>query len=158
HEGPLTRPSLRESRPLPQRERWRGGTILHGDAPPVQSARTYLSLGGEVAAQRRVRGPWRGADGALLRRLDVQRLVLVRSFRLPQLDRIAFRVGQPREAAIRIVLGIDLDADPGRFQLAHHRIELANPEVEHPLLLRPAEIVAVGREGGEYRRSLALLP
>jgi len=43
-------------------------------------------------------------------------------------------------------------------QLGEHRIKIADAEVEHHLLLRPAEVVAVLRERRPHRRASLLLP
>ncbi len=62
------------------------------------------------------------------------------------------------KASVGIGFGIDLDLDPGLFELGHHAIEIIDPEIDHPHLIRPAEIVRVFLERGKHRGAGSLLP
>src|SRR5688572_2034273 len=84
--------------------------------------------------------------------------LLRKSFGFPQLNRVPFRIVQPREASIRILLLIDRDRYPSRAELPDHPIQVAHAEIDHPLLRGVAEIVAVSRERGENGRAGLLRP
>src|SRR6478735_12255657 len=63
------------------------------------------------------------------------------SLRLPELDAVALRVGHPAEPAdAGHVLGLVRDLRPGGAQLREHRIQVADPEVQHRLLVAGAEV------------------
>src|SRR5690554_5274183 len=80
--------------------------------------------------------------------------------RLPQFDRVSFRVMNSSES---VDLGIPLlrsrlHIDAPAPQLRDHGVQVRDSEVDHPLLLGPAEIFRVVLERAEDGRSAALLP
>ena len=69
----------------------------------------------------------------------------MRSGRLAKLDAIAFRIGDPAEAADPFrLLRLLGDVRSVGAQLREHRIQVADPEVEHGLLGAGPEIVGFG--------------
>src|SRR5258705_9425392 len=52
---------------------------------------------------------------------------------LPELDRVAFGVGQPGEASVRVDLGVQFDRDASFAKLGDHLVDVADAEVDHPL-------------------------
>ena len=77
---------------------------------------------------------------------------------LPQLDPVAFGVDQPGEPAGAFLCLLAVDRDPGRTELGHHGVQVADAEVEHPGLLGAAEVVGVGGERREHRGATLLPP
>jgi hypothetical protein len=53
--------------------------------------------------------------------------------RLPELDRVAFGIGQPREPSVRVDLRVYVDRDASFAKLRGHPVEIADSEVDHPL-------------------------
>ena len=77
----------------------------------------------------------------------------------PRARAVAFGVDRPTEAADAVEqLDPLVDLGTGLAQLREHRVEVSNPEVDHDLLLGPAEVVAVLRKGSPHRRPRLLLP
>src|SRR5262249_48916041 len=62
---------------------------------------------------------------------------------LPELDRVALGIRGLREATVRVGRRIDLDLRAGGAQLRRHLVEIADAEVDHPLVLHVAEILGV---------------
>src|SRR5579864_9007763 len=52
---------------------------------------------------------------------------------LPELDRVAFGIGQPGEASVRVDLRVQFDRDASFAKLGDHLVEVADAEVDHPL-------------------------
>src|SRR6185437_6311759 len=77
---------------------------------------------------------------------------------LPQLDRGAFRIGQPGEATVRIGLRIDVDLEAAGARLGGHPVALANAELAQPLQARIADIGRVLRERRDDRRTRSAMP
>jgi hypothetical protein len=77
---------------------------------------------------------------------------------LPQLDPVAFGVDQPGEPADAFLCLRAVDPDPGRTELGHHGVQVADAEVEHPRLLGAAEVVGVGGKRHEHRGAPLLPP
>jgi hypothetical protein len=77
---------------------------------------------------------------------------------LPQLDRVAFGIGGAGHAPVRVGLRVGADLDCGRTELGDHGVQVANPQVQLPRLPWTPEVVGVGRERREYRRTLLLPP
>src|SRR5436190_15547278 len=75
------------------------------------------------------------------------------SLRFPEFDGVSFRIVQAGEAAVRIPLGIELHFNFHRAKLGEHRVEIAHAKVNHPLLLRIAEIVGVVLERSKSGRA-----
>src|SRR3954449_4008847 len=74
---------------------------------------------------------------------------------LPQLDAIALRIDRPVEPPdAGELLGLADHRDAVRPELLEHRVEVPDAEVQHPPLLRTAEVVGVGRKRREHGRSL----
>src|SRR6516162_7892840 len=100
-------------------------------------------------ARRRVGS---GGQPLLVRRVE-------RSGGLPQLDPIALRIGDPAEPAdtlhaLRLVGHVrSLGA-----QLREHRVQVADPEVEHGLLGAGPEVAGIGLERREHRQPGSLTP
>jgi len=78
--------------------------------------------------------------------------------RLPRFDWIAFGVRQAREPPIRVALGIEFHGNSRRFQLPHHRVQIAGAKIGHPLFSNIAKVLGVLLERRECRRSGLLLP
>jgi len=78
--------------------------------------------------------------------------------RLPQLNRVAFRIVEASETAIRIRLRVYRDLDSGGAELRNHRIELTDPEVHHPHPTTVPKVWSVDGEWCECGRSCFLLP
>src|ERR1035441_553091 len=87
-----------------------------------------------------------------------RRLPGIPSHRLPQLDRVSFGVVPPREAALRIRLGVDVHGDAGLAELGGHGVEVADAEVDHPRPTRLAEVRSRLRKRREYGWPLVLPP
>jgi hypothetical protein len=47
---------------------------------------------------------------------------------LPELDRVAFGIGQPGEAAVRVDLRVQFDRDASFAKLSDHLVEVADAE------------------------------
>jgi hypothetical protein len=78
---------------------------------------------------------------------------------LPQLDPIALRIGDPAEPADALhALRFFGHLRSLGTQLREHRIQVADPEVEHRLLGAGAEVVGFGLERREHRRTGSLMP
>jgi hypothetical protein len=60
---------------------------------------------------------------------------------LPQLDRIAIRIMRPSETPVRAFLRIDANLDRRSGNLSHHRVEITETEIQHPLLRSVAEVI-----------------
>jgi hypothetical protein len=56
------------------------------------------------------------------------------------------------------LFGPYLYLDAAAFKLGNHRIQVLNPEVKHPLLLGPAEVVSIVFEGTKDGWPAALHP
>lgn len=84
--------------------------------------------------------------------------LLIRFGRFPELDGIALRIVRSRKPAVRKGLGIDLHTDPGGLKLRDHRIEVTDPEIDHPLLFRPPEIFRAVIERRKNGHPGVLLP
>src|ERR1700693_5344931 len=82
----------------------------------------------------------------------------VLSLGLPQFDRISLRVMQAAEPAVGIRLWVNLDFDSRSLQLSRHFVEIPHAKVQHPNLLRIAEIFGGLREGSESGCSCLLVP
>ena len=66
--------------------------------------------------------------------LDSARLsTWIRAAGLPELDRVAFGIGQPREATVGVDLRVQLDRDASFAKLGNHLVKVADAEVDHPL-------------------------
>ena len=78
---------------------------------------------------------------------------------LPQLDAIALRIGDPAEATdtVHVLLFFSHVRSFGA-QLGEHRIQVADPEVEHGLLGAGPEVVGLGLECRKHRRPGSLRP
>jgi hypothetical protein len=77
-----------------------------------------------------------------------------RGRRLPQFDRVAFRIveaGEPAGGGV-VPLGASLAGDLRGAQRRQHRIQIPHPQVEHPLLVR-REVVGVRRDRREHHRA-----
>src|SRR6202171_2850832 len=57
----------------------------------------------------------------------------IRAAGLPELDRVAFGIGQPGEASVRVDLRVQFDRDASFAKLGDHLVEVADAEVDHPL-------------------------
>src|SRR5438552_5205579 len=73
--------------------------------------------------------------------------------RLPQLNRVAFRIVEASETAIRIRLRVYRDLDSGGAELRNHRIELTDPEVHHPHPTTVPKVWSVDGERSEEHTS-----
>lgn len=69
----------------------------------------------------------------------------------PQLDGVSLGIVDSGEAAIRIVLRIELHFDASGAELCGHPVQAAHAEVDHPHLMRVAEIFGGLGEGREDR-------
>jgi len=78
--------------------------------------------------------------------------------RLPQLDRISFRIMQPRKPAIGVRLRIQSHGNPRRLKLCSHLADIANPKVQHPHLLRIPEVGRTLRKRTEDRHTRLRMP
>src|SRR3954454_4872816 len=79
--------------------------------------------------------------------------------RLPQLDPIALRIDDPTEATHALhLLRLVGYVCPLAPQLRKHRVEVANPEVEHGLLLVRSEVAGPGLERCKHRRAGFRIP
>src|SRR5262245_48555650 len=76
----------------------------------------------------------------------------VLAFGLPELYRVAFGIGQPREASVRVDLRVHFDRDPSFAKLSDHLIEVADAEVDHPLEPPVAKVRRILPERCEGRR------
>src|SRR5258705_12898661 len=65
---------------------------------------------------------------------------------------------QPRKSSVRVRLRIDRDVNRCGAKLLHHRIEIPNAKINHPLLISIAEIICFVRKWGEDRRTGFLRP
>ena len=93
------------------------------------------------------------------RRQHVTACVMTRSGGLPQLDPVALRIGDPAEPADTLhVLRLAGHVRSLGAQLREHRIQVADPEVEHGLLGAGPEVAGPGLERREYRRPGSLTP
>ena len=82
-----------------------------------------------------------------------------RSGGLPQLDPIALGIGDPAESTDTLhVLRLLGHVRSLGAQLREHRIQVADPEVEHGLLGAGPEVVGLGLERREHRRPGFLTP
>src|SRR5436189_6215044 len=70
---------------------------------------------------------------------------------LPELDRVAFGIGQPGEASVRVDLRVHFDRDASVAKLRGHLVEVADAEVDHPLEPPVAEVRRVLLERCEDR-------
>src|SRR4051812_4312494 len=78
---------------------------------------------------------------------------------LPELDAIAVGIGNPAESTDTLHLLRFLGhARALGAQLREHRVQVANPEVEHRLLSARPEVVGLGLERREHRRAGCLVP
>ena len=85
--------------------------------------------------------------------------VTTRSGGLPQLDPIALRIGDPAEPADTLhVLRFVGHVRSHGAQLRDHRIQVADPEVEHGLLGAGPEVAGLRFERREHRRPGSLTP
>src|SRR5450432_366309 len=107
--------------------------------------------------------PEKGETGAL--RLQPSgpparhRLMKTRSGGLPQLDPIARGISDPAEPADTLhVLRLFSYVRSLGAQLREHRIQVADPEVEHGLLGAGPEVAGLGLERREHRRPGFLTP
>src|SRR4051812_39615039 len=83
----------------------------------------------------------------------------MRSAGLPQLHPIALGISGPAESPDTVhVLGLFRYVGALGPQLRKHRVEVADAEVEHRLLGAGAEVLRVGLESREHRRSGFLMP
>src|SRR5437588_6638657 len=80
------------------------------------------------------------------------------SFRFPELDWISFRIIQTSKPPVGINLRIDGDLDLRGTKLFHDGIEIPNAKVNHPVLIRIAEVIATARKRSKDRRSCFLRP
>src|SRR5712692_4760110 len=95
---------------------------------------------------------WKRRLGDYQTSLQLRRLAgIVSPFGLPQLDGIALGVVQAGEAAVRIVLLINVNWDARGAQLRHHRIEAVDTKIDHPNFAGIAEVR--GRLGERCKRS-----
>src|SRR4029078_118644 len=78
--------------------------------------------------------------------------------RLPQLEAVALRVNGMPETAVAGLGHLVVDGGAGRPQLLEHGVEIVDPEVQHGLLLQPAEVVGVGRTRREHGGAGLLRP
>jgi len=65
---------------------------------------------------------------------------------------------QPSKPPVRVGFRINRDINLCGSKLLHHRLEVANAKIDHPLLLRPTEIICVVRKRGKDRRAGLLRP
>ena len=78
---------------------------------------------------------------------------------LPQFDSIALRIGDPGEPTDTLhVLGLLGHVRSLAAQLRKHRIQVANPEIDHGLLGAGPEVVGLGLECREHRRAGPRMP
>src|ERR1700729_2742961 len=97
-----------------------------------------------VASQRRIAGVLR---------------VETRSGGLPQFDPIALEIGDPAESTDTLhVLRLFSHVCSLGAQLREHRVQVADPEVEHGLLGAGPEVVGLGLERREHRQPGLLTP
>src|SRR5215831_19154764 len=99
------------------------------------------------------------APGNLVGHQHVTACVKTRSGGLPQLDPIALGIGDPAEPAdtlhfLRFLIHVRSLA----AQLRKHRIQVADPEVEHGLLGAGPEVAGPGLERREHRQPGPLTP
>jgi len=57
----------------------------------------------------------------------------IRAAGLPELDRVAFGIGQPGEASVGVDLRVQVDRDASFAKLSDHLVEVVDAEVDHPL-------------------------
>src|SRR5881628_3411015 len=81
----------------------------------------------------------------------------IASIRLPQLNRVAFRIVEASETTIRVGLRVDRDLDSGGTEVRNHRIEVTDPEVHHPHPTTVPKVWSVDGEWCEDGRSCFLL-
>src|SRR5690349_881285 len=79
----------------------------------------------------------------------------VLAFGLPELDWVAFGIGQPCEASVRIDLSVHVDGVAACAKLGDHLIEIADAEVDHPLEAPIAEVRRILLERLKGRRPSA---
>ena len=77
---------------------------------------------------------------------------------MPELNGVAVGIREPGEPAVRVSLRVDLDYDAPSSELAHHGVEVADPEVDHPLLIGATEHLGILTEDGPHGWSCLLFP
>src|SRR6185295_4429606 len=65
---------------------------------------------------------------------------------------------QAGKSSVRMVLWIDRDINPRGLKLRDHGVEIADPKIDHPVLLRIPKVVAVVRKGSKDSWSRLLPP
>jgi multicomponent Na+:H+ antiporter subunit D len=97
--------------------------------------------------------------GNLAGRQHVTACVKTRSGGLPQLDPVALGIGDPAEPADALqVMRLFSHVRSLGAQLREHRIQVADPEVEHGLLGTGPEVAGLGLERREHRQPGSLTP
>ena len=99
-----------------------------------------------------------GRSHFLVLRVKILFRIVAHSFRLPEFNGIAVWVMQAGKASVWIGLRIDGDIDASGTKLRCHGREIAHAEIDHPILLRMAKIIAVCREWSKDRRACLLRP
>src|SRR2546423_13229235 len=64
----------------------------------------------------------------------------------------------PSKSSVRVGLRIDRDVDFRGSKLLHHRVEIRNTKIDHPLLVSTTEITSVVRKGSKDRWTGCLRP
>ena len=80
------------------------------------------------------------------------------SRRLPQFDRISFRVVQTRKPAVGIRPRINLDRNSCCLELGCHFVEIPDSKLHYPVLVRVPEVAARFRERTENGGACLLTP
>src|SRR5438309_11627493 len=91
---------------------------------------------------------------SLHRRRGLRSLVCLR--RLPQLDPISFRVGNPGEPTVLGGLPLRYDRNPFPLERREHGVQVLHPVVDHERRAILAEVLRVGGEDGPDRVPLDL--
>src|SRR2546427_7179295 len=75
--------------------------------------------------------------------------------RLPQLDPVALRIGDPSDPTVRVLVSLVVDGHALSGQLPEHAIEVVNPVVDHA---GRREVARLGRKERPHRAPHALGP
>lgn len=78
---------------------------------------------------------------------------------MPQLDRVSLWVVDAGKLAhLAVPLGVRLNLDARRFQIDLESGQIADPEIQHPLLFCTPEIIGIGGKWREHGGPLCLMP